>query len=43
MAMIPIFDPMATERTFLAIKPVGVQRGLVGDILGRFELRAQGL
>ncbi|WP_399216784.1 nucleoside-diphosphate kinase, partial [Synechococcus lacustris] len=29
--------PMATERTFIAIKPDGVQRGLVGEILGRFE------
>ncbi len=28
---------MAAERTFLAIKPDGVQRGLVGEILGRFE------
>ncbi|MFM8605033.1 MAG: nucleoside-diphosphate kinase, partial [Cyanobium sp.] len=28
---------MATERTFLAIKPDGVQRGLVGEIIGRFE------
>ena len=28
---------MATERTFVAIKPDGVQRGLVGKILGRFE------
>ncbi|WP_287129175.1 nucleoside-diphosphate kinase [Candidatus Cyanaurora vandensis] len=25
------------ERTFLAVKPDGVQRGLVGNILGRFE------
>ena len=25
------------ERTFIAIKPAGVQRGLVGEILGRFE------
>ena len=25
------------ERTFIAIKPDGVQRGLVADILGRFE------
>ena len=25
------------ERTFVAIKPDGVQRGLVGEILGRFE------
>ena len=28
---------MAIERTFVAIKPDGVQRGLVGEILGRFE------
>ncbi len=28
---------MAIERTFLAIKPDGVQRGLVGEIVGRFE------
>ncbi|QEY32781.1 nucleoside-diphosphate kinase [Synechococcus sp. RSCCF101] len=28
---------MATERTFIAIKPDGVQRGLVAEILGRFE------
>ena len=28
---------MAAERTFIAIKPDGVQRGLVGEILGRFE------
>lgn len=28
---------MPTERTFLAIKPDGVQRGLVGEIIGRFE------
>jgi nucleoside-diphosphate kinase len=28
---------MPAERTFLAIKPDGVQRGLVGEILGRFE------
>ena len=28
---------MSTERTFLAIKPDGVQRGLVGEIIGRFE------
>ena len=26
-----------TERTFLAVKPDGVQRGLVGEILQRFE------
>jgi len=25
------------ERTFIAIKPDGVQRGLVGNIVGRFE------
>ena len=28
---------MAAERTFVAIKPDGVQRGLIGEILGRFE------
>jgi nucleoside-diphosphate kinase len=27
----------ATERTFIAVKPDGVQRGIVGKILGRFE------
>eukprot|EP01013_Petalomonas_cantuscygni_P036963 TRINITY_DN67705_c0_g1_i1.p2 TRINITY_DN67705_c0_g1~~TRINITY_DN67705_c0_g1_i1.p2 ORF type:complete len:165 (+),score=38.43 TRINITY_DN67705_c0_g1_i1:38-496(+) len=27
----------ATERTFIAIKPDGVQRGLVGEIIARFE------
>jgi nucleoside-diphosphate kinase len=29
----------ATERTFIMIKPDGVQRGLVGDIINRFEKR----
>ena len=28
---------MTIERTFIAIKPDGVQRGLVGQILDRFE------
>ena len=28
---------MTAERTFIAIKPDGVQRGLVGQILNRFE------
>jgi len=27
------------ERTFIAVKPDGVQRGLVGEIIGRFEKR----
>lgn len=27
------------ERTFLAVKPDGVQRGLVGDIISKFEKR----
>merc|ERR1712137_1317025 len=31
------FFSMSTERTFLAIKPDGVQRNLVGEIVGRFE------
>ncbi|MCA9802864.1 MAG: nucleoside-diphosphate kinase [Cyanobacteria bacterium HKST-UBA02] len=30
---------MAQERTFVAIKPDGVQRGLVGEIVSRFERR----
>ena len=30
---------MASERTFIAIKPDGVQRGLVGKIIKRFEQR----
>ncbi|ROT39010.1 nucleoside diphosphate kinase [Sodiomyces alkalinus F11] len=30
---------MTTERTFIAIKPDGVQRGLVGPIISRFEGR----
>ncbi|KAJ2613499.1 nucleoside diphosphate kinase Ndk1 [Coemansia sp. RSA 1365] len=29
----------AQERTFIAVKPDGVQRGLVSDIIGRFERR----
>lgn len=28
---------MPAERSFIAIKPDGVQRGLVGEIIGRFE------
>ena len=28
---------MVKERTFVMIKPDGVQRGLIGDILKRFE------
>ena len=32
-----LLSAMAVERTFIAIKPDGVQRGLVGEILGRFE------
>ena len=27
------------ERTFIAIKPDGVQRGLIGEIIGRFEAK----
>jgi nucleoside-diphosphate kinase len=30
---------MVVERTFLAIKPDGVQRGLVGEIICRFEAK----
>merc|ERR1711970_497044 len=28
---------MAQERTFIAVKPDGVQRGLIGEIIKRFE------
>nr|XP_020464633.1 nucleoside diphosphate kinase B-like isoform X2 [Monopterus albus]XP_020464634.1 nucleoside diphosphate kinase B-like isoform X2 [Monopterus albus] len=27
------------ERTFIAVKPDGVQRGLIGDIIKRFEMK----
>ncbi|GAA5860645.1 hypothetical protein JCM8547_005486 [Rhodosporidiobolus lusitaniae] len=30
---------MASEQTYIMIKPDGVQRGLVGEIIGRFEKR----
>ncbi len=30
---------MADERTYIMVKPDGVQRGLVGEIIGRFEKR----
>ena len=30
---------MSTEQTFIAVKPDGVMRGLVGEIIGRFEKR----
>uniref|UniRef100_A0A7S2R098 Nucleoside diphosphate kinase n=1 Tax=Eucampia antarctica TaxID=49252 RepID=A0A7S2R098_9STRA len=38
---LPVFGVPGTnqERTFLAVKPDGVQRGLIGDIIGRFEKR----
>lgn len=37
----PVYGKPGTnqERTFLAVKPDGVQRGLVGDIIARFEKR----
>jgi nucleoside-diphosphate kinase len=28
---------MAVERTFVMVKPDGVERGLVGEVIGRFE------
>ena len=28
---------MAVEQTFLMVKPDGVRRGLVGEVIGRFE------
>ena len=30
---------MSAEQTFIAIKPDGVMRGLVGEIIARFEKR----
>lgn len=38
---LPVYGKAGTnqERTFLAIKPDGVQRGLIGDIIARFEKR----
>jgi nucleoside-diphosphate kinase len=30
---------MATERTLVLVKPDGVQRGLVGEVIGRLERR----
>ncbi|KAJ2767876.1 nucleoside diphosphate kinase Ndk1 [Coemansia nantahalensis] len=38
---VPIYGVPGTakERTFIAVKPDGVQRGLVSDIIGRFERR----
>ena len=30
---------MARERTFIAIKPDGVQRGICGEIIKRFEAK----
>jgi nucleoside-diphosphate kinase len=40
-APLPVYGAPGTnsERTFLAIKPDGVQRGLIGDIIVRFEKR----
>jgi nucleoside-diphosphate kinase len=34
---------MATEQTFIMIKPDGVQRGLVGEIIKRFEAKGYSL
>ncbi len=34
---------MAGERTFALVKPDGVKRGLVGEILGRFERKGMKL
>ncbi|CAB9505056.1 Nucleoside diphosphate kinase B (Fragments) [Seminavis robusta] len=38
---LPVWGKAGTnqERTFLAVKPDGVQRGLIGDIIARFEKR----
>lgn len=31
------------ERTFIAIKPDGVQRGLMGEIISRFEAKVRAM
>jgi len=38
---LPVYGVPGTnqERTFLAVKPDGVQRGIIGDIISRFEKR----
>merc|ERR1719204_795750 len=33
------YDAKTKERTFIMVKPDGVQRGLVGEIIDRFETR----
>jgi nucleoside-diphosphate kinase len=35
----PATEEIEMERTYIMIKPDGVQRGLVGDIIKRFEQR----
>ena len=35
----PDAKPSKTDRTFIMIKPDGVQRGLIADIIKRFEQR----
>ena len=39
MSRASTLDMMARERTYIMIKPDGVQRGLVGEIVKRFEQR----
>ncbi len=34
---------MAEERTFIMVKPDGVARGLVGEVIGRLERKGLGL
>lgn len=34
---------MPTERTFIMVKPDGVRRGLVGEVIGRFERKGLAL
>jgi len=38
-SIIPKTLDMATNQTFIAVKPDGIMRGLVGEIVGRFEKR----
>lgn len=37
LASLRTLDPMAIERTLILVKPDGVERGLVGEVLSRIE------
>ena len=37
-----VVEPLSPEKSYVMIKPDGVQRGLVGRIIQRFEVEAWG-